>query len=478
VPAVRARLAIAIVGLAASAATVDSAPAEKAEKAKRPPSAEKRDPPERQTKAFNPEGRLVLIPIHGTIDLGLAPFVERIVEHLKEGDTLLLDVDTFGGRVDAAVRIRDTLLGTPARVVAFVNRRAISAGALISLAADVIVMAPGGTIGAATPVQMGAPQEGMKPVEEKVVSYMRKEMKATAEAKGRRGDLAEAMVDGDVEIEGINKKGKVLTLTTDEATKHGFSDHTAADLDALLDHVGLPGRKPEKPAITWAERVARFLTDPTVSSLLMAIGMLGILIELYTGGHGIGLIAGVVCLGLFFFGHHVVNLAGWEEIGLFVVGATLVVVEIFVIPGFGVAGVAGAVCMILALILAMGEIPKMPFDVYWSLGHLWSALARVMGAVIVTVAAGVVLARYAPRTPIGRRVLLAEASAAGASLPEEAVGVGVGSAGVAATDLRPAGKALIDGRRIDVVSEGGFIERSSPVRVVAVEGARVVVRPA
>jgi len=467
---VRALIAILALAAATSAAGDKDPKAAKPEKAAGPK-------PARSEKTFNKDGRIVLIPIHGTIDLGLAPFVERVVEHLREGDTLLLDVDTFGGRVDAAVRIRDALLGTKARVVAFINRRAISAGALISLSADVIVMTPGGTIGAATPVQMGSPQEGMKPVEEKVVSYMRKEMKATAEAKGRRGDIAEAMVDGDVEIEGINKKGKVLTLTTDEAMKHGIADHTVVDLDELLDRIGLPGRTPEKPAITWAERIARFLTDPIVSSLLMTFGFLGILIELYSGGHGIGLIAGLLCLGLFFFGHLVVNLAGWEEVGLFLVGATLLAVEIFVLPGFGLPGVAGILCMVLALILALGEVPKMPLDVYWSLGHVWSALARVMGAVIATVVLGVVVSRVAPRTPLGRRVLLAEASAAGASLPE-AAGVVVGETGVATTDLRPAGKALLSGRRLDVVSEGGFVDKDAAVRVVMVEGARIVVRRA
>jgi len=429
-------------------------------------------------KSWSKDGRLLLIPIHGTIDLGLAPFVERVLQRAQQGDTVILDVDTFGGRVDAAVRIRDALLSSKARVVAFINRRAISAGALISLASDVIAMTPGGTIGAATPVQMGSPGEGMKPVEEKVVSYMRKEMKATAEAKGRRGDIAEAMVDGDVEIEGVNKKGKVLTLTTEEAKRLGISDHTVPDLDELLASIGLPGRTAEKPGITWAERVARFLTDPTVSSLLMTLGFLGILIEFYTGGHGLMLIVSLVCLGLFFFGHLVVDLAGWEELALFLVGAALLVVELFVLPGFGVTGVAGIAFMLLSLVLALEEIPKMPFDVYWSLGLLRSALARVMGVVIVTAALGVVIARYAPRTPLGRRVMLAAATPAGASFPAETAATQVGQTGVAATDLRPAGKALLSGQRLDVVSEGGYIDKDAAVRVVAVEGSRIVVRPA
>jgi membrane-bound serine protease (ClpP class) len=470
---VRALLIVALLAAEASAAVP-----EKAAKPERPASAPAKAPAKRAEKPWSKDGRIVLVAIHGTIDLGLAPFVERIVEQARAGDTLVLDVDTFGGRVDAAVRIRDALLGTQARVVAFINRRAISAGALISLSSDVIAMTPGATIGAATPVQMGSPEEGMKPVEEKVVSYMRKEMKATAEAKGRRGDLAEAMVDGDVEIEGINKKGKVLTLTTEEAKQYGIADHVVGSLDELLAAIGLPGRKVERPAITWAERVARFLTDPTVSSLLMTLGFLGILIELYTGGHGIALVLSLVFLGLFFFGHLVVKLAGWEELGLFLLGAGLLGVEIFVLPGFGVAGVLGIVLMLVALVMALVEAPRMPFDVYWSLGDLLSAMARVMGVVIVTALLGLGIGRWAPRTGLGRRLLLAQQSAPGHSLPDAAAPSLVGREGVADTNLRPAGKAVLDGRRYDVVTQGEYIERGAAIRIVAVEGTRIVVRPA
>ena len=224
-------------------------------------------------------------------------------------------------------------------------------------------MTPGGTIGAATPVQMGMPSEGMKPVEEKVVSYMRKEMKATAEAKGRRSDIAEAMVDSDVEIEGINKKGKVLTLTTDEAVKHGIAAYQVGTLVELQEKLGVAGRAPEHAAVNWAERVARALTNPVVSSLLMTVGFLGLLIELYTGGHGFALLASLVCLGLFFFGHMVVRLAGWEEIALFAAGAILLGVEIFVIPGFRLTGALGILAIVASLVMALVDLRPIPLDV-------------------------------------------------------------------------------------------------------------------
>ncbi|MEK6608050.1 MAG: NfeD family protein, partial [Myxococcota bacterium] len=420
------------------------------------------------------KGRVVVVPIKGDIDLGLAPFVERVTSGLRDGDTLIFDIDTFGGRVDAGVRIRDAILGAKPRTVAFVNRRAISAGALIALAADVIAMTPGGTIGAATPVQMGMPSEGMKPVEEKVVSYMRKEMKATAEAKGRRSDIAEAMVDSDVEIEGINKKGKVLTLTTDEAVKHGIAAYQVGTLVELQEKLGVAGRAPEHAAVNWAERVARALTNPVVSSLLMTVGFLGLLIELYTGGHGFALLASLVCLGLFFFGHMVVRLAGWEEIALFAAGAILLGVEIFVIPGFGLTGALGILAIVASLVMALVDLGPIPLDVSWASGILVRAVAQVMWAIVLTTALGVAAARVLPRTPIGRRLVLAAASTGRASTLE--ADPLLAQDGVAATDLRPGGMVLVGGQRLDAVSDGPFIEKGTAIKVLRVEGGHVVVR--
>ncbi|MBI2454587.1 MAG: hypothetical protein HYV46_00430, partial [candidate division NC10 bacterium] len=197
--------------------------------------------------ATAPAGAVVYVaPIRGMIDLGLVPYVQRVLDEAADVQRVLeeaagagaaaviLQIDTFGGRVDAAVQIRDSLLRSPLRTVAFVDKRAISAGALISLAATTIAMADGGTIGAATPVMAGAPGAPAQPVAEKTVSYMRKEFRATAESRGRPPLLAEAMVDADVEIPEVIAKGKLLTLTTGEALKHKVADLRAADLTALL----------------------------------------------------------------------------------------------------------------------------------------------------------------------------------------------------------------------------------------------------
>ena len=250
-------------------------------------------------------------PIEG-IDLGIAPFVQRVLnEATEEGAAaVILEINTFGGRVDGAVLIRDALLNAKVRTVAFINKRAISAGALISLAAEKIVMADGGTIGAATPVQMGQPGAPAQPVEEKTVSYVRKEFRATAESRKRPPLIAEAMVDADVEIAGLIKKGKLLTLTTEEALKHKVADFRADTIESVLEQLGVAGADVRRVSPNWAENLVRFLTHPVVSSLLITIGMLGIILELRTPGFGLPGGLGVTSLALFFWGHWLVQLVG------------------------------------------------------------------------------------------------------------------------------------------------------------------------
>ena len=284
---------------------------------------------------------MYVAPIEGIIDLGLAPFVQRVLDEAAaaKARAVVLEINTFGGRVDAAVQIRDALLGARVPTIAYVNRRAISAGALISLAAEHLVMASGATIGAATPVMAGQPGGGAQAVSEKTISYVRKEFRATAEARKRPALIAEAMVDPDVSIRGVIEKGKLLTLTTDEALKHKVAEQRADSLEAALEGLGIRDAELRRAAPNWAENVVRFLTHPVLSSLLVTIGMLGIIIELRTPGFGIAGAIGVGSLAAFFWGHWLVQLAGWGELMLALAGVALLLLELFVIPGFGFAGI-------------------------------------------------------------------------------------------------------------------------------------------
>lgn len=414
-----------------------------------------------------------VVPIEGVIDLGLAPFLQRVLDEAEEtgAAAVILEINTFGGRVDAAVQIRDALLRAPVPTIAYVNKRAISAGALISLAAGKLAMADGGTIGAATPVQMGAPGAAAQPVEEKTVSYMRKEFRATAESRKRPPLIAEAMVDADVAIPGLVEKGKLLTLTTDEALKHKLADFRAHTLEAVLDQSGLSGAEVRRATPNWAENLVRFLTHPIVSSLLITIGMLGIIIEIRTPGFGVPGALGITSLGLFFWGHWLVQLAGWEELLLLAAGALLIAIEVLVIPGFGLVGALGIVTLLGGIVLSLVGAQD-------SYEVVLTAAMRVVFALVAAIIASLVLMRFLPRTAVGRRLVLDTGLSArqGYASAPETDSHWLGKTGRASTPLHPAGIAEIDGERVDVVSTGEPIDVGESIRVVRVDGNRVVVR--
>lgn len=425
--------------------------------------------------AFAQEKRLIVYvaPIEGAIDLGLAPFVQRVLDEATQAGAaaVVLEINTFGGRVDAAVLIRDALLNSKLRTVAFVNKRAISAGALISLATEHLVMAEGGTIGAATPVQMGQPGAAPQPVAEKTVSYLRKEFRATAESRKRPPLLAEAMVDADVAIPGVIEKGKLLTLTTEEAMKHKLADFRADTMESALQQLGLGGAEVRRMSVNWAENVVRFLTHPVLSSLLITVGMLGMVIGLRTGDFGFAGALGIASLSLFFCGHWLVQLAGWEELLLVAGGIGLLAVEIFVMPGFGVAGVLGIAAVLGGLTLSLigsgatSEVVQI-------------ATGRVVLSLLAALTLGFIFLRFLPRLPFGRRLILETGLGSGhqhGSAPDSDLRW-LGKQGLAMSPLRPSGIVEIDGGRVDVVSDGPLIDAGQLVEVTRVDGNRIVVR--
>jgi membrane-bound serine protease (ClpP class) len=419
-----------------------------------------------------PTSVVYVIAIEGMIDLGLAPFLSRTVREAQEAGAaaVLLDINTFGGRVDAAVAMRDTLLNAPVRTIAYVNQRAISAGALIALACDTLIMTEGGTIGAATPVVGGGSGE-TTPADEKSVSYVRKEFRATAEVRKRPPELAEAMVDADVEIAGVVAKGKLLTLTASEALEHKVAELTAPTVEAALAAAGLAGAEMRQSRQTWAETLVRFLTHPVLSSLLMTVGLLGLLVEIRTPGFAVPGTVGLLSLGLFFWGHWIVQLAGWEELLLIAVGVLLLALEVFVIPGTTVAGIGGTIALVTRLGMTLVGAGA-------TVSVVMTALARVAVSILLAMAGAFALFRVLPSLPFGRRLVLATeiASESGYVSAAESDRSFVGRTGTAVSPLRPAGIADIEGSRVDVVSDGAFIEAGSAIEVTRVDGNRIVVR--
>ncbi|MEE2668456.1 MAG: NfeD family protein [Gemmatimonadota bacterium] len=412
---------------------------------------------------------VVRVPVTGVIEMGLAPFIERSIREAEEtgAAAIILDVDTPGGRVDAAERIADAISDSEVPIYAFVNRRAFSAGAMISLATQRIYMRPGSVIGAVTPVD----GSGTK-ASEKIVSAMRSEMRALAEAHEVDPAIAEAMVDESLAIPDIVESGKLLTLTTEEAVLYDFARQTA-DFTSLLGELELAGAEVQTMRVNWAERLVRFFSHPVVAPFLLSLGFLGLIVEIKTPTFGLAGGAGVLALSLFFGSHLILGLAGWEELLLVGAGVGFLAAEVFVIPGFGLFGLLGIVGIFGGIYMSLlGSLPTMQ-----DFSRAGGILSTAILLILVT---GWALLRHLPKSTrlyrsgifLGTRT----DKAIGYQSAETRFDL-VDAEGIAATDLRPSGIGLFDDERIDVVSESKWIEEGTPVRIVSAEGSRHVVRP-
>ncbi|HEX6425214.1 MAG TPA: NfeD family protein [Acidimicrobiales bacterium] len=467
------------------------------------------------------DGPVYVVEVSGTIDLGLAPYLERVLGDADDAgaSAVLVEIDTPGGRLDAVLQMRDTLLDSPVRTLALVDPTAFSAGALVALASEEIHMTPGAVMGAATPVEGGTGEVA----DEKTVSAVRSTFAATAEERGRDPQVAEAMVDPDVEIEGLVERGDLLTLTASQAMEVGYADSLVADRGALLADLGLADRELIETGPSLAERLVRVITGPVVASLLLTVGMLALVADLLSGGIGVGVVAGLGLLGLFFWGHMLAGLTGWEDIALVVLGLALIAVEVFVIPGFGVAGILGLVALLGGAFLAM-----INRDLDFVTNDDLVRAGVTVGVTFVLIVAGLfaLLAVIARRRPGGGLVLGArlgvgepavdrapsgwlrwfdatarlpadriaapvdehvaprprDASSGAPPGPVDQLGpVGgerslVGATGTALSDLRPSGVADIDGERVDVVTLGDYVRRGERVEVIRDDRYRRVVR--
>jgi membrane-bound serine protease (ClpP class) len=407
------------------------------------------------------------IPVSGVVENGLAPYVARSIKEAESSGAAaaFLDIDTPGGRIDAAERIADAVRAARIPVYGFVNPRAYSAGALIAISTNGIYMRPGAVIGAATPVD----GQGTR-ASEKMVSAMRAEFRSMAEQRGLDPKLAEAMVDENVEIPGVVSKGQLLTLSTNEAVSLKFAKAQVSDEAALLQAIGLPGAQIITTEPNWAEGIVRFLTNPLVAPLLLSLGILGLVLEIKTGAFGLGGILSLTSLGLFFGSSFILGLAGWEEVLLLGLGAIALAVEVFVLPGFGVAGVLGTLAIVASMVLAMmGARP--------SSGDIAQALAVLGASLFITMAVIYAWLRHLPNSGRFSGLLLrgsVHKSQGFVSAPNR--GDLIGLDGIAVTDLRPSGTARVGQERIDVVTEGEYVAQGSRVQVVQSDGYRHVVR--
>jgi membrane-bound serine protease (ClpP class) len=383
----------------------------------------------------------------------MARYLGRVLrEATAASAAVVLVIDSTGGRVDAALDMRDTLLRATVPTVAFVDTRAWSAAALVAMASDALFMAPGSSIGAAEPA----------PLTVKTLAAVRAEFEATAEARGRDRQLAAAMVDADVAIPGVIERGKLLGMTANSAFEMGFTEGVARSVGEALDLVGLGGLPRQDVLPTAAERLASFVTHPAVAPILLTIALVALVVEVFSAGFGLAGTIGLASLALFFGGHMIAGFGGWEVAALFILGLVLLMVEAFM-PGFGVFGLGGVASIVASIYLA-------------SRGS-GDALRSLAIAIVASVLLSILILRVGIRRGLFARLTLGQAMTAdqGYVAREQRTDL-VGQVGVAVTMLRPAGTARFGDASFDVVSEGMYIAAGTEVIVIQVEGPRVVVR--
>ncbi|MEN8136358.1 MAG: NfeD family protein [Thermodesulfobacteriota bacterium] len=457
--------------------------------------------------AENDPATVYVIPVNGDVEPAMAAYLDRAVQEAGTAPetTIVLELDTFGGRVDSALKIVETMTAISGpRTIAFVKNKAISAGALIALSCNVLVMQPNTTIGDCAPISFS--QEGAKMLGEKFQSPLRAKFRTLARRNGYPVALAEAMVSAHLEIyevkmadrtlylsdndlqamskdeqkKIISKKvvvaeDELLTMDDAEARDLGFSRMTATTIPEMLARLDIEDYQLVRLEPSWSEALGRFLTS--IAPILMMIGMAALYAEYKAPGFGLPGLVGLTCLGLVLGNQYIVGLADHTELILLLLGLVLLGVEVFVLPGFGVAGVAGFLCIGLGMILSFQDFvlpdPALP----WQSDILLDNLTKVLGSFIVAFAAGLMFLSYCfPRlAKLIEGPYLDNTLAASHADSREAAQVAIGEQGTATTFLRPAGKAQFGARAIDVVTEGDFIEKGARVKILTIKGNRVIV---
>lgn len=423
-----------------------------------------------QDEIVTAPGAIYLIHVEGLIDNGLHKYIQRglSLASRNEASGVVLYIDTFGGLVDAADKIRKDLLDTDLTVISFIDKNAASAGALISIATDSIYMAPGASIGAATVVDGSGEYAA-----EKMQSYMRGLMRSTAEAKNRDPKIAEAMVDESIVIEGVIAEGKLLTLSTDEAVDLGLANGKFRTLTEVLNHMGWQDKELVDLQEHWAESVLRFLSNPVISSILMLMMLGGLYFELQSPGIGFPGIVSAIGTMLFFAPLYIMGLAQSWEIVLFFIGVLLILVEVFVIPGFGVSGLIGITLIIVSMATSLiGNVGLSFPELHQISQAIWTmAITLILGIGLVAS-----MIRYMPENKLFSKLILTDATdREHGYISSDSKDDLIGLEGVAMTSLRPAGTVLIEDKRIDVVSVGDFIEKGARIKVVDTTSSRVMV---
>ena len=423
--------------------------------------------------AYAQKKKVMVMEIKSEIDPPMTRYVQLALMDASsnKADLVIIEMDTYGGLVTDAKEIVDLLMAFKTPVWVFINADAASAGALISIACDSIYMAPGATIGAATVVDASGER-----APDKYQSYMRSIMRATAEENGRDPKIAEGMVDETVELPEIKKPGQVVTFSTSEAMKYGFCEAKVESIDEILERNNLADAEIERFELGVADSVIAFFLNPFISGLLILCIIGGIYFEMQTPGMGFAGLAALVALILYLVPYYLNGLAeNWEIIAFFV-GIVLIAAEVFIIPGFGIAGISGIVLVVGSLVLIMINNDAFDFqfvkanDILYALA---AALSGLLGGGILLL----VLGSKLHHTKFYSRVALTSTQDSNRGYNvNPSRGTMIGKRGVSYTVLRPSGKVMIDDKIYDAYTRGDFIDKGRGIEVLGEDGTTLKVK--
>ncbi len=395
-----------------------------------------------------------VVPVNGEINKATYNFLKEKTDEIykKKAKAIIFEIDTYGGQINEAEKIKNLIVSAPIPTIAYVNNKAESAGVLITIAAENVVISTSGTIGSAETI----------PNTEKVLSMWRSFLRDTAQFRDRDFEVIEAMADKDISIEGLTEKGKLVNLTSKEALEYGIADLASDDYNEIIEHFNLGKANIIKVDEGLQMKLAKIISNPYISSFLLSLGFIGMAIEILTPGFGLGGTLSVIGFGLYFGGNILAGNSQWISLALFVLGLILLVIEV-IVPGFGLPGISGILFVALGVVLAMDSLPV--------------AMMSLSVAIITTTIVTVILIKLGHRSKIFDRVILSNRHESEKGyLSTDSNYEYMDKEGISLTNLRPSGFIEINGLKLDAISDGELISQGEEVKVVRVEGSKIFVR--
>ena len=399
--------------------------------------------------------KVYVVPINGEINRATRNYVRDVLDDLNDKNdvaAIIFQIDTFGGLIEEANDIKDMIISTNIPTISFVDNKAASAGVLITIASENVVMSPNAMIGSAETI----------PNTEKVLSMWRAWLRDTANYRGRNSDIIEAMADSDIIVEGVSERGKLVNLTSQEAFDHGIADYISNDYRDIAEHFGYGNAEIVEKNESMQIKLSKYISNPYLSSIILTVAFIGLVIEIMTPGFGLGGTISIIGFGLYFGGNILAGNSNWTSLALFILGIVLLIIEI-IVPGFGLPGISGILFVLIGIVLAMDSFAN--------------AILSISIAIIITTIVGIMLVKRGFKSQLFNSIVLNnQTNKEKGYLSSEADENLISKEGIAVSELRPSGFIDIDGKRIDALSDEGYIPKGTAVKIVKIEGSKIFVR--